>query len=176
MYRKDSGFTIVELVVVIILLGILAATALPRFINIDQDAHEAAFKGVMGSLQTGISMFKAKAVATAMGPDVQDTEEFSGLRGTATGYPYGTSNNNGDGSTVASADNCVQVFQNVQQGGAPTITAVSANADAFDYVAELSGETCVYYYSGETIVGPIRTMTYTPANGQVVAGSAASLP
>ena len=63
MRRTASGFTIIELVVVIILLGILAATALPRFMNVDTQAHAAVVEGVQGGLQTGVSLYHAQWVA-----------------------------------------------------------------------------------------------------------------
>lgn len=60
MIKEKLGFTLVELVIVIVLLGILAATALPRFINISEDAHMGKLKGVMAALRSGINLSQSK--------------------------------------------------------------------------------------------------------------------
>ncbi|WP_405328259.1 type II secretion system protein [Ruminobacter sp.] len=63
---KNKGFTLIELVVVIIILGILSASAAPKFMNLKSEARAATLTALAGSLKSANNMFHAKALAQGL--------------------------------------------------------------------------------------------------------------
>jgi prepilin-type N-terminal cleavage/methylation domain-containing protein len=60
----NSGFTLIELVIIIVVLGILAAIAIPKYQDISSDAKEASCRGALGGLRSGVTIYYANQAVT----------------------------------------------------------------------------------------------------------------
>jgi len=85
-YKKHSGFTLIELVIVIVILGILAAAALPRFSDLSTDARVAAINGLAGSLRSAASIAHATQLAKGLSDNTTVTLEGTSIAMSG-GYP-----------------------------------------------------------------------------------------
>ncbi|MGB0468359.1 MAG: type II secretion system protein [Pontibacterium sp.] len=148
--KKQAGFTIVELVVVIALLGILAAVALPRFLNVTDDAHQASVSGTGGAFKSGVSLVKAQSVVESA---ASENISFDGqtIYVNADGYPQG------DATVVSSS--CVKIWNAILQAGSPS----AATAAGSDYLVTEDTDVCTYTYNKKNTY----KITYTPASGLV---------
>ncbi len=72
-----SGFTLIELIIIIVVLGILAAVAIPKYQDISNEAKAAACKGALGNLRSGISIYYANQIVktgTATWPPIDSVQ------------------------------------------------------------------------------------------------------
>lgn len=91
--QRSKGFTLIELVVVIAILGILAAVALPRFMSATRDAHRSALNGAAGGLAAAVALVRAQV----------EVNRGGGLNGCASNNCYINVAGFGDGTVDVNA-------------------------------------------------------------------------
>lgn len=157
--KRQSGFTLIELVVVIVILGILAATAAPKFMNLQSDARISALNGMKASIKSASAMIYSKAILAGK-EKLESSTVCANAGATATtcddevatvyGYPKGD------------ADGIVATLQDALT---ECTRAASSDCDKTnDWGYEVSGKT-VYIFSTSTPLATDCNVAYTESTG-----------
>ena len=154
--RKITGFTLIELVVVIVIIAILAATVLPRFAELSEEAHRASVRGTGGAFGSAVALVKAQWTGNGAPGAVNGLEGFGAenVNTNDEGWPVATQGGTGN--------DCVDLWGALLQSNAPTISASTGNDT--DYVAGANGGNCVYTYQRDDSGNFIE---YDPEEGEV---------
>lgn len=153
--KKQGGFTLIELVVVIVILGILAVTAAPKFLNLQDDAKVSAIKGLAGGMKGAAGIVYGKAAVE--GIDSAPTGTVSSADGTnvdvAFGYPQATS-----AGIEAAVDGLPGDWKEITTG---TPASVDGVAKVYGY----DNFPCVAVYTQATEDNKVATVTIENQDG-----------
>ncbi|WP_019677301.1 prepilin-type N-terminal cleavage/methylation domain-containing protein [Arsukibacterium perlucidum] len=160
MKRNQAGFTLIELIIVIVILGILAVTAAPKFLDFGADAKRSTLTGVKGALESASSLVYGKAIIA--GKQNAETETLTDPAiSIAYGYPVATAIAIRATAELAAAewDIVVSTADDTPGFGAvgTTSVVVSAAGSTLGTTAETACHT-VYVQSTGPAVKPVITV------------------
>lgn len=157
--RNQQGFTLIELIIVIIILGILAVTAAPKFADMQSDAKVSTINGLAGALKGAGNIVYAKAALSGLETGSQTTVEVGGgTLATENGYPAATQAALQQAADIPSSD-----WTFVAGSGAAAVAANPASGT----IGLHAGGTVDFTETGSS--GTSCHLTYTPPSS---AGSA----
>ncbi|PMJ91333.1 prepilin-type N-terminal cleavage/methylation domain-containing protein [Vibrio sp. 10N.261.55.A7] len=140
--KKQGGFTLIELVVVIVILGILAVTAAPRFLNLQNDARKSSLQGLKGALDGAAGIVYGKAAIN--GSETASAAAGTDVDGILTRFGYPLASDAGIGQAVVGL---TSDWSFEQTGNDPQELVITFKDDTLSGAAGISGTNCYVTYT-----------------------------
>jgi MSHA pilin protein MshB len=152
--KKQQGFTLIELVIVVIILGLLGAAAVPRFLDATDDARDASVEGVAGGFASAVGLVRAEweLAGRPAGTANIDYDGVS-LDVTDTGFLASLA---GDQANAAALDStaCKEVFDNIMQSSPTSVLAGGTfNGERYAVRYDAGNDLCQYVLVQDLNVG-----------------------
>ncbi|MCH2039181.1 MAG: prepilin-type N-terminal cleavage/methylation domain-containing protein [Saccharospirillaceae bacterium] len=177
--RHHQGFTLVELIITLVVVGVLAAIVFPRASDLSEEAAIAKAQGVAGSLRSVVNTVKAIFLSQGHTIRVQDLQGFgnNNVDTNNSGYPIGIDKGNGNENVGRNQKGCDELWDGLLVD-APT-TAFNNNSQDYRSFRHTSNKICSYVYrrngdSGNQNTGQI-IIRYDSRDGTVRVCGASSL-
>jgi len=170
--KHKTGFTLLELVIVIVILGILAVTAAPRFLNYQRDSHETVSHASFSAFSTAINMYHSQWLVEGE-PDFDQTVGYGvgDIYPSITGYPIAVNQLPLSSGASLRGDDCVSLWNALMN---TDLTIRRHGSSVFPSEHNIvawytDAPSCYYYYtSGYTQGEPIPRLDYFPLTGELI--------
>jgi prepilin-type N-terminal cleavage/methylation domain-containing protein len=161
--KKQQGFTLIELIIVIVLLSILSVVAIPKFLSFQDDANAAIVNGTGAALSTSVELANYKWRASGNNGQVNDLDIYGTGNNlidiNANGWPAQSTSTAEVSIVLNSTDDCISVWGALLNDGSPGVATDTSQ----DYQVAYASNACTYFL----VAAPDYSITYNSLTGSV---------